>query len=75
MRLLSVECNLWEAKEATQWLDREGITIFKTVDTNNILSGLGLQITHVKIIVCVMTGEEELMLKLKYPFGSFENHT
>ena len=74
MRLYSVHCEFDKIEETKCWLESEGLTIFKVVDVDEIIPGLGMQVTHAQIIVVVPDEETESMLMLKYPYKVFERH-
>ena len=58
-----------------KWLSNDlGVTIFKVVEIDEQINGLGIQALTAMIVFYVPDKEFETMLKLTYPPGTFREH-
>ena len=75
MKFMSYTCDLWQLAIKKKWLtDDLGVTIFKVVELDEHIPGLGIQTVNAMIIFYIPDREFETMLKLTYPPGTFEEH-
>ena len=75
MKFMSYTCTLWEAKRKKEWLIEEvGVTVYKTIELDEHIVGLGIQTTEVMFVFYVADTEHETILKLTYPPGTFKEH-
>lgn len=73
MKMLSTRVNFDDVENVKRSLVESGAIIFKVVEKEEIIPGLGLQPDHCQIIFCIME-ETATMFKLKYPAGTFQEH-
>jgi hypothetical protein len=75
MKFMSYTCSLWELNIKKKWLtDDIGVTIFKVIELDEHIPGLGIQTVSAMIVFYIPDKEFETMLKLTYPPGTFEEH-
>lgn len=74
MRMLSMICELSEVENTKALIIAEGMIIYKVMDLDEIIPGLGLQTTKSTIIFCVMDESIITLLKLKYPYDTFREY-
>jgi len=73
MKMMSTRVNFEDVDHVKQTLVDAGAIIFRVIEKDEIIPGLGLQPTHSQIIFCIME-ETATMFKLKYPAGTFQEH-
>jgi hypothetical protein len=73
MKMMSTRADFDDVENVKRSLVEAGAIIFKVVDCDEIIPGLGLQASHSQIIFCIME-ETATVFKLKYPPGTFEEH-
>lgn len=73
MKMLSTRVNFDDVENVKRSLVDAGAIIFKVIEKEEIIPGLGLQPAHSQIIFCIME-ETATMFKLKYPAGTFQEH-
>lgn len=71
MKFMSYTCHLSEVQDTKDWLISEGAMIFKVTMDDEDPRVVNPSIRHV--IFYAPTPEIELMLKLKYPHGTFKD--
>jgi hypothetical protein len=74
MIVLSYTCYSWALQDTKEWLINEvGVKILKVNNANDYISNQGYHVVQSKILFYV-DKEQETMLMLKYPRGTFERH-
>lgn len=73
MIMMSTIANFEDVEYVKKRLVDDGAIIFKVIDKDEIIPGLGMQPTQSQIIFCLME-ETATLFKLKYPAGIFQEH-
>jgi len=73
MKMMSTKVDFDDVENVKRSLVAEGAIIYKIIDRDEIIPGLGLQPSQSQIIFCIME-ETATMFKLKYPPGTFQEH-
>ena len=74
MKIMSYTCGIWEADIKKKWLADIGVTVFRTIELDEQIPGLGIQPVTAVILFYVPDKEFETILKLTYPPGTFKEH-
>lgn len=72
MKILAVTCDNDKVEETLAWLKAEpGVYIVKVAKLNEFLQNITYKPNWTMIMIRIMDEETEVILKLKYPPGTF----
>jgi hypothetical protein len=75
MKLLSYTCKICDEEQTESWLKELGVTVFRKIEIDEHIPGLGYQTASYKFIFNVPDIDTEVFIKLKYKTGTFEDHS